>query len=96
MSAPLFSRERTNPIEGRPLSHNAILQRLAAAVERLNELIAARQPGKNLRCYIPEEAGDLLGKTESRAVEAIQARRVTSTYVGRRPRMTAAHIRWVQ
>lgn len=79
-----------------PFSHDAVLQRLTAAVEQLNELIAARQAEENLRCYTPQEAGDLLGKTENWVVEAIQARRVPFTYVGKSPRMTAAHVRRVQ
>ncbi|MEU7435653.1 hypothetical protein AB0B07_33170 [Streptomyces sioyaensis] len=65
-------------------------------MEQLNELIAARQVEENLRCYTPKEAGALLGKSENWVTEAIQARRIPFTYVGRSPRMTAAHIRWVQ
>jgi hypothetical protein len=79
-----------------PPSHDAVLQRLAAAVEHLNDLIAAQQAEDDLRCYTPKEAGALLGKTENWVAEAIQARRVPFTYVGRSPRMTAAHIRQVQ
>ncbi|MYT18476.1 MULTISPECIES: hypothetical protein [unclassified Streptomyces] len=79
-----------------PISNDDVLQRLAATVEQLNELIAARQAEENLRCYTPREAGDLLGKSENWVAEAIQARRVPFTYIGRSPRMTAAHIRHVQ
>ncbi|MGW3491950.1 hypothetical protein [Streptomyces sp. NPDC001054] len=70
----------------------ALIGQLATAIEALT-----RQAGTaELRCYTPAEAGDLLGKTENWVVEAIQARRIPFTYVGRSPRLTAAHIRWVQ
>jgi hypothetical protein len=68
-----------------------LLARLTEAVERLNESTVS-----DLKCYTPAEAGRLLGKTENWVIEAIQDGRIPCTYIGKSPRMTAAHIRQVQ
>jgi hypothetical protein len=70
------------------------LTELAAAVERLAAAPTAAE--LELKCFTPEEAAAILGKTTNWVVEAIQDNRVPHTYVGKSPRMTAAHIRWVQ
>lgn len=70
------------------------LTELAAAVERLASAPTAAE--LELKCFTPEEAAAILGKTENWVVEAIQDGRIPHTYVGKSPRMTAAHIRWVQ
>ncbi|MFF6966202.1 hypothetical protein ACFY9G_22905 [Streptomyces anthocyanicus] len=70
------------------------LTQLTAAVERL-----AAGPSSaelELTAFTPAKAAELLGKTENWVVENIQAGRIPHTYVGKSPRMTAAHIRWVQ
>jgi len=67
-----------------------VLERLAIAVESLAE--ASSEP----RCYPPAKAAELLGKTENWVVEAIQARRIPFTYIGRTPMLTAKHIRAIQ
>lgn len=70
------------------------LAELTAAVERLASAPTAAE--LELKCFTPEEAAAILGKTTNWVTEAIQAGRIPHTYVGKSPRMTAAHIRWVQ
>lgn len=70
------------------------LTQLTAAVERLAAAPTAAE--LELKCFTPEEAAQILGKTANWVTEAIQDGRVPHTYVGKSPRMTAAHIRWVQ
>lgn len=70
------------------------LAQLTAAVERL--AAAPTSAELELKCFTPAQAADILGKTENWVTEAIQDGRVPHTYVGKSPRMTAAHIRWVQ
>jgi hypothetical protein len=80
-----------------PPSETTLILRLAeltAAVERLASAPSAAE--LELKCFTPEEAAAILGKTTNWVVEAIQDGRVPHTYVGKSPRMTAAHIRQVQ
>ncbi|MER7053387.1 hypothetical protein [Streptomyces sp. NPDC000351] len=70
------------------------LTELAAAVERLAGGPSAAE--LELTAFTPAKAAELLGKTENWVIENIQAGRIPHTYVGKSPRMTAAHIRWVQ
>lgn len=71
-----------------------LILRLTTAVEQLSTTHTAND--LELRCFTPEEAGVILGKTENWVVENIQARRIPFTYIGRSPRLTAAHIRQIQ
>lgn len=68
-----------------------LIERLAIAVEAL----VRQTQDPELRCYPAAEVAEILGKTENWVVEAMQDRRVPFTYIGKSPRMTAAHIRWV-
>lgn len=70
------------------------IDRLTAAVEQV--LTARVASDLELRCFTPKEAGQILGKSENWVTEAIQDRRIPFTYVGRSPRLTAEHIRWIQ
>jgi hypothetical protein len=70
------------------------LTELTAAVKRLADAPTAAE--LELKCFTPEQAAEILGKTPNWVVENIQADRIPHTYVGKSPRMTAAHIRWVQ
>lgn len=70
------------------------LTELTAAVERLATAPSAAE--LELTAFTPAKAAELLGKTENWVVEAIRDGRVPYTYVGKSPRMTAAHIRAVQ
>ena len=70
------------------------LTELAAAVERLATAPTAAE--LELKCFTPEEAAAILGKPPNWVVENIQAGRIPHPDVGKSPRMTAAHIRWVQ
>lgn len=70
------------------------LAELTAAVERLASAPTAAE--LELKCFTPEDAADLLGKTRNWVIENIQAGRIPHTYVGKSPRLTATHIRWVQ
>lgn len=71
-----------------------LILRLTSAVEQLTAMQAATSI--ELRCFTPEEAAVILGKTENWVAENIRARRIPFTYVGRTPRLTAAHIRQIQ
>jgi hypothetical protein len=71
-----------------------LILRLATAVEQLTALHVADT--LELRCYTPEQAAEILGKTRNWVIENIQARRIPFTYVGKSPRLTAAHIRQIQ
>lgn len=77
-----------------PPTETTLILRLAEAVERLSAVNAAAE--LELKCYTPEEAAPLLGKTPNWIAESIRDRRIPFTYVGRSPRLTAAHIRWIQ
>lgn len=83
---------------GREAIQNAVdttlILRLASAVEQLTAVQSASD--LELRCFTPEEAARILGKTENWVVENIQARRIPFTYVGKSPRLTAEHIRWIR
>jgi len=82
------------PNEVQPAIDAALIERLIHAVEGLTRQVQVIDP--ELKCYTPAEAAELLGKTENWVVEAIQDGRIPRTYVGKSPRLTAAHIRWVQ
>ncbi|MEV5347123.1 hypothetical protein [Streptomyces achromogenes] len=76
------------------VDENSLILRLAEAVERLT--IRETVADLELRCFTPEQAAAILGKTPNWVVEAIQARRIPFTYVGKSPRLTAEHIRQIQ
>jgi hypothetical protein len=76
-----------------PPTDLALIERLTAAFESLSKLVA---PASDLKCYTPAQAAELLEKTENWVVEAIQDGRIPCTYIGKSPRLTADHIRWVQ
>lgn len=78
----------STPTEAPAGFDTAALERLASAVEAL-----AKTTDPDLKCFTPAEAADLLGVTENWVTEAIQGRRIPFTYVGRFPRLTAAHLR---
>ncbi|WP_432053655.1 helix-turn-helix domain-containing protein [Streptomyces sp. bgisy022] len=91
------------PTESRrqPVDEPALILQFAAVVEQLaavTELLAVRQAAVDpeIQCFTPEEAAKALRKTENWVVENIQQGRIPHTYIGKSPRMTAAHIRWVQ
>lgn len=71
-----------------------LILRLTSAVEQLTAMHTVAS--LELRCFTPEEAATILGKTENWVAENIRARRIPFTYVGRTPRLTAAHIRQIQ
>lgn len=80
------------PAEPQAIDADApLIERLAIAVEAL----VRQTQDPELRCYPAAEVAEILGKTENWVVEAMQDRRVPFTYIGKSPRMTAAHIRWV-
>lgn len=70
------------------------LERLTQVIEQL--AAATATDDLELKAFTPAEAGALLGKTENWVVESIQGRRIPFTYIGKSPRLTAAHIRWIQ
>lgn len=76
-----------------PPTETTLILRLAEVVERLTAVNSAEL---ELKCFTPEEAAPLLGKTKNWVDDAIRDRRIPFTYVGRSPRLTAAHIRWIQ
>ncbi|MFD5672358.1 hypothetical protein [Streptomyces sp. NPDC127040] len=72
---------------------SALIERLATAFESLSKLVT---PTSDLKCYTPAQAAELLEKTENWVIEAIYDGRIPCTYIGKSPRLTADHIRWVQ
>lgn len=80
-----------------PPSETTLILRLTEIKEAVERLAAASTAAElELTAFTPAKAAELLGKTENWVVEAIQERRIPFTYVGKSPRLTAAHIRWVQ
>lgn len=81
------------PAEASPLHLDpAVIIQLTDALRHL-----ASQPADNdLKCHTPAEAAELLGVSENWVNEAIRDGRIPCTYVGRFPRLTAAHIRQIQ
>jgi hypothetical protein len=80
-------------MNARPPVLDEILERLTQVVEQL--AAASATPDLELKAFTPAEAAALLGKTENWVVESIQGRRIPFTYIGKSPRLTAAHIRWI-
>lgn len=85
-------RHRRRPTRSRVPAPS--VERLIAALESVASAASAAE--LELKAFTPEEAAPYLGKTTNWVVEAIQDGRVPHTYIGKSPRMTAAHIRWVQ
>lgn len=77
--------------EGMTATLVTLVERLTVAIDSL----AANQGDPELKAYTPAEAAKQLGKTENWVIEAIQADQIPHTRIGKSPRMTAAHIRWV-
>lgn len=67
---------------------------LAAAVERLAAAPSAAE--LELKLFTPEEAAPLIGKDPYWIRDACRDGRIPHTRVGKSPRLTAAHIRWIQ
>ncbi|MFR9796568.1 helix-turn-helix domain-containing protein [Streptomyces sp. MS06] len=72
----------------------AAILRLAEAIEQFTAMQTAAD--LELRCFTPEQAAEILGKNTNWVLEACRDGRIPRTYVGKSPRLTAAHIRWVQ
>lgn len=87
----MTTNELDSPSGASVVIDQSLLERLVAAVET----VSLSQLPDNLRAYTPAQAGRILGKTENWVIENIHARRIPFTYVGKSPRMTADHIRWV-
>lgn len=73
-----------------PLADAALIERLVSAIESLTSAA-----DRELRTYSPAEAADKFGKTENWVIEQIQLGSIPYTRIGKTPRLTAAHIRWV-
>lgn len=81
------------PAEASPLHIDpAVITELTDALRNL----ASQPADQDLKCHTPAEAAELLGVTENWVNEAIRDGRIPCTYVGRFPRLTAAHIREIQ
>lgn len=70
------------------------LTEIKEAVERMATTPTAAEI--ELMAFTPEQAATYLGKTENWVREAIRDGRIPFTYVGKSPRLTAAHIRQIQ
>lgn len=80
-----------------PPTDTTLILRLTELTAALERMATGPSPAElELTAFTPARAAELLGKTENWVVENIQAGRIPHTYVGKSPRMTAAHIRWVQ
>jgi len=66
-----------------------LLERLVRVMENLNS-------DAGLRTYSPKESAVFLGKTENWVTEQIQLGTIPFTRIGKTPRLTAEHIKWVQ
>lgn len=75
---------------GPPEIDPGTLERLVAALEGL---AAQANADPELQFFKPAEAALLLGVSENWVNDAIRERRIPFTYVGRFPRLTAAHLR---
>jgi hypothetical protein len=73
---------------------STLILRLTNAVEQLTAVQSAAD--LELRCFTPAQAAVILGKTTNWVTENIQAGSIPFTRVGKSPRLTAAHIRWIQ
>lgn len=79
-----------------PPTETTLLLRLTEIKEAVERLAAGPTAAElELMAFTPAKAAEVLGKTENWVVEAIQQGRIPHTYVGKSPRLTAAHIRWV-
>lgn len=76
-----------------PPTETTLILRLTELVERLSTAPSAAE--LEITAFTPEQAAKYLGKTANWVTEAIQDDRIPHTYVGKSPRMTAEHIRWV-
>ncbi|KAA6216453.1 helix-turn-helix domain-containing protein [Streptomyces filamentosus] len=72
------------------------LQLDANLLERLIRVMESLNPDVGLRTYSPKEAAAFLGKTENWVTEQIQLGTIPFTRIGKTPRLTAEHIKWVQ
>ncbi|MGA5869320.1 hypothetical protein [Streptomyces cinereoruber] len=68
----------------------------AGLLERLVRVMESLNPDAGLRTYSPKEAAAFLGKTENWVTEQIQLGTIPFTRIGKTPRLTAEHIKWVQ
>lgn len=71
-----------------------LILRLTAVLERIAAAPTAAE--LELKLFTPEEAAPLIGKSPNWIIEACQDARIPHTRVGKSPRLTAAHIRWIQ
>lgn len=80
-----------------PPTEDTLILRLAEltkAVERLASTPSAAE--LELKLFTPEEAAPLIGKTANWVRQACRDGSIPHTYVGKSPRLTATHIRWIQ
>jgi excisionase family DNA binding protein len=80
-----------------PPTETTLILRLAALTEAVERLTAAPTAAElELKCFTPEEAAPLLGKTANWIREACRDGRIPHTNVGKSPRLTADHIRQIR
>jgi hypothetical protein len=78
-------------------SETTLILRLTEIKEAVERIAAGPSAAElELTAFTPAKAAELLGKTENWVVESCQQGRIPFTYVGKSPRLTAAHIRWIQ
>lgn len=79
-----------------PPTETTLILRLTEIKEAVERMAASPTAAElELMAFTPEQAAGYLGKTANWVTEAIQDGRIPHTYVGKSPRMTAEHIRWV-
>ncbi|MFD0074328.1 hypothetical protein ACFVIY_18025 [Streptomyces sp. NPDC127166] len=85
-----MTRTPLAPVPDQPILLDAeLLERFVRVMENLS-------PDAGLRTYSPKEAAGFLGKTENWVTEQIQLGAIPFTRIGKTPRLTAEHIKWVQ
>lgn len=94
MTRTLAPPTDSTPTDKPAADETTLILRLTAVVEQLAKQQTAAD--LELRCFTPAQAAEILGKSENWVLEAIYEGRIPYTRVGKSPRLTAAHIRWVQ
>ena len=80
-----------------PPTEDTLILRIAQLTALVERLAAAPTAAElELKLFTPEEAAALIGKDPYWIGRAIREGRIPHTRVGKSPRLTAAHIRWIQ
>ncbi|MEU2236113.1 hypothetical protein [Streptomyces vietnamensis] len=85
-----MTRKPLAPVADQSNLDLTILEQLVRAIEALKGDADAE-----IRTYSPADAASFIGKSENWVTEQIQLGAIPFTRIGKTPRLTAEHIRWV-